>query len=144
MDANNGRRGAVKDLFKRCGPLWSEAEKLDAELATARIEFNDATEKSQQAETTSVDQRGRRRWPRLIRLLARPQSRPGRQLPNLRFNRVAFSLPIASMTRWFCWRKAGQSQQSLCARRYLVRVAEATVRSEGEIAELSEKPSAGS
>jgi exonuclease SbcC len=43
---------AAEDLFKRFGPLWSEAEKLDAELATARIEFNDATEKLQQAETT--------------------------------------------------------------------------------------------
>src|SRR3990167_4241002 len=43
---------AAEDIFKRFGPLWSEAEKLDAELATARIEFNDATEKSQQAETT--------------------------------------------------------------------------------------------
>ncbi len=43
---------AAEDLFKRFGPLWSEAEKLDAELATARIEFIDATEKSQQAEVT--------------------------------------------------------------------------------------------
>ena len=43
---------AAEDLFKRFGSLWSEAEKLDAELATARIEFNDATEKSQKAETT--------------------------------------------------------------------------------------------
>ena len=43
---------AAEDIFKRFGPLWSEAEKLDAELATARIEFSDATEKSQQAETT--------------------------------------------------------------------------------------------
>lgn len=41
---------AAEDIFKRFGPLWSEAEKLDAELATARTEFNDATEKSQQAE----------------------------------------------------------------------------------------------
>jgi exonuclease SbcC len=42
---------AAENMFKHFGPLWSEAEKLDAELATARIEFNDATEKSQQAET---------------------------------------------------------------------------------------------
>ena len=49
---------AVEDIFKRFGPLWSEAERLDAELATARIEFNDATEKSEHAEATlrsSVD-----------------------------------------------------------------------------------------
>ncbi|MGY3281239.1 AAA family ATPase [Bradyrhizobium sp. S3.7.6] len=43
---------AAEDLFKRFGPLWSEAEKLDAELAAARIEFTDAAAKSQQAETT--------------------------------------------------------------------------------------------
>ncbi len=42
--------GAAEDAFKRFGPVWSEAEKLDAELATARTEFGDATGKSQQAE----------------------------------------------------------------------------------------------
>lgn len=47
-----GADEAEEDTFKRFGPLWSEAERLDAELATARIEFNDATEKSQQAEAT--------------------------------------------------------------------------------------------
>ena len=47
---------AAEDIFKRFGPLWSEAEKLDAELATARIEFDDATEKSQQAETALRNQ----------------------------------------------------------------------------------------
>ena len=47
---------AAEDIFKRFGPLWSEAEKLDAELATARTEFNDATEKSQQAETALRNQ----------------------------------------------------------------------------------------
>ncbi|UGA49017.1 AAA family ATPase (plasmid) [Bradyrhizobium quebecense] len=43
---------AAEDLFKRFGPLWSEAEKLDAELVAAKIEFTDAAAKSQQAETT--------------------------------------------------------------------------------------------
>lgn len=47
---------AAEDIFKRFGPLWSEAEKLDADLATARTEFNDATEKSQQAETALRNQ----------------------------------------------------------------------------------------
>lgn len=42
--------GAAEDTFKRFGPIWSEAEKLDADLATARTEFDDATGKSQQAE----------------------------------------------------------------------------------------------
>ena len=46
----------AEDIFKRFGPLWSEAEKLDAELATAQAEFNDATEKSQQAETALRNQ----------------------------------------------------------------------------------------
>jgi len=43
---------AAEDVLKNFGPLWSEAERLDTELATARTEFNDAMEKSQQAETT--------------------------------------------------------------------------------------------
>jgi DNA repair protein SbcC/Rad50 len=47
---------AAEDIFKRFGPLWSEAEKLDAELATARTEFNDATEKAQLAETALRNQ----------------------------------------------------------------------------------------
>jgi exonuclease SbcC len=42
----------AEEIFKGFGPLWSEAEKLDAELATARTEFNDATAKSQLAQTT--------------------------------------------------------------------------------------------
>ncbi|MBJ7533169.1 AAA family ATPase [Rhodomicrobium vannielii ATCC 17100] len=46
----------AEDIFKRFGPLWSEAEKLDAELATAQAEFSDATEKSQQAETALRNQ----------------------------------------------------------------------------------------
>lgn len=46
---------AAEDVLKNFGPLWSEAERLDAELATARIEFNDAMEKSQQAEATLRD-----------------------------------------------------------------------------------------
>lgn len=46
---------AAEDVLKSFGPIWSEAERLDAELATARIEFNDAMEKSQQAEATLRD-----------------------------------------------------------------------------------------
>lgn len=46
---------AAEDVLKNFGPLWSEAERLDTELATARIEFNDAMEKSQQAEATLRD-----------------------------------------------------------------------------------------
>jgi exonuclease SbcC len=38
-------------VFKQFGPLWSEAERLDVELATAKKEFDEATEKSRQAET---------------------------------------------------------------------------------------------
>jgi exonuclease SbcC len=42
---------AAEDILTHFGPLWSEAEKLDAELATARIELDDATAKSLNAET---------------------------------------------------------------------------------------------
>lgn len=41
----------AEDIFKRFGPLWSDAERLDAELATAQMELSDAAEKSQGAET---------------------------------------------------------------------------------------------
>lgn len=37
------------------GPLWSEAERLDSELAAARTELNDAMEKSREAEATLRD-----------------------------------------------------------------------------------------
>jgi len=46
---------AAEDVLKKFGPLWSEAERLDTELAAARTEFNDAMEKSQQAEATLRD-----------------------------------------------------------------------------------------
>lgn len=46
---------AAEDVLKNFGPLWSEAERLDAELTTARTEFNDAMEKSQKAEATLRD-----------------------------------------------------------------------------------------
>ena len=42
---------AAEDILRHFGPLWSEAEKLDAELVAARIELDEATEKSQNAET---------------------------------------------------------------------------------------------
>jgi DNA repair protein SbcC/Rad50 len=41
---------AAEEVFKGFGPRWSEAEKLDAELATARIEFDDTAEKVRQME----------------------------------------------------------------------------------------------
>jgi exonuclease SbcC len=47
---------AAEGILKKFGPIWSEAERLDTELATARIEFSDATEKSQQADATLRDQ----------------------------------------------------------------------------------------
>jgi exonuclease SbcC len=46
---------AAEDVLKNFGPLWSEAERLDTEVATAWTEFNDAIEKSQQAEATLRD-----------------------------------------------------------------------------------------
>jgi exonuclease SbcC len=46
----------AEEIFKWFGPVWSAAERLDAELATARIEFDDATEKSQQATLHLRDQ----------------------------------------------------------------------------------------
>ncbi|GEC15345.1 AAA family ATPase [Nitrobacter winogradskyi] len=46
---------AAEDVLKKFGPLWSEAERLDTELEAARTEFNDAIEKSQQAEATLRD-----------------------------------------------------------------------------------------
>jgi exonuclease SbcC len=42
---------AAEAIFKQFGPIWSEAERLDAELATAKKEFDEATEKARQAET---------------------------------------------------------------------------------------------
>jgi exonuclease SbcC len=45
---------AAEEIFKGFGPRWSEAEKLDAELATARIEFDDAAEKVRQMEAALV------------------------------------------------------------------------------------------
>ncbi len=47
---------AAEDTLRKFSPLWSEAERLDTELATARIELNDATEKSQRAKATLRDQ----------------------------------------------------------------------------------------
>ncbi|ODT21759.1 MAG: exonuclease SbcC [Kaistia sp. SCN 65-12] len=47
---------AAEDILKNFGTLWSEAERLDTELTAARTEFNDAMEKSQQAEATLRDQ----------------------------------------------------------------------------------------
>jgi len=46
---------AAEETLRKFGPLWSEAERLDAELATARVELNDATEKSQRAEAMLRD-----------------------------------------------------------------------------------------
>lgn len=46
---------AAEGVLKNFGPLWSEAERLDAELAASRTEFNDAMEKSQQAEAALRD-----------------------------------------------------------------------------------------
>ncbi|WP_316206877.1 MULTISPECIES: AAA family ATPase [unclassified Bradyrhizobium] len=46
---------AAEDVLKNFSPLWSEAERLDAELTTARTECNDAMEKSQQAEAALRD-----------------------------------------------------------------------------------------
>jgi DNA repair protein SbcC/Rad50 len=46
---------AAEGVLKNFGPLWSEAERLDTELAAARTEFNDAMEKSQQVEATLRD-----------------------------------------------------------------------------------------
>ncbi|MUZ65283.1 AAA family ATPase [Agrobacterium vitis] len=46
---------AAEDVLKNFGPLWSEAERLDSELAAARTELNDAMEKSRQAEATLRD-----------------------------------------------------------------------------------------
>ncbi|WP_225143643.1 MULTISPECIES: AAA family ATPase [unclassified Bradyrhizobium] len=43
---------AAEQVLKNFGPLWSEAERLDTELAAARTEFIDTLEKSQQAEAT--------------------------------------------------------------------------------------------
>ncbi|MEA2756871.1 MAG: repair protein SbcC/Rad50, partial [Aliidongia sp.] len=42
---------AAEAIFKQFGPIWSDAERLDAELATAKKEFDEATEKARQAET---------------------------------------------------------------------------------------------
>ena len=41
----------AEDVFKRYGPLWSLAEKLDAELATAQIELQEVSKAAQLAET---------------------------------------------------------------------------------------------
>ena len=99
---------AAEDIFKRFGPLWSEAEKLDAELATARTEFDDATEKSQQAETTLRDH--------VDALAALDQNSwsDDRIAPHSSgaieaINLVAFFLPTVSTMRWPCWRSGSYS-----------------------------------
>ena len=46
---------SAEDVLKNFGPVWSEAERLDTELTTARVEVDDATGKSQQAEATLLD-----------------------------------------------------------------------------------------
>ena len=46
----------AEDVFTKFSPLWSDAERLDTELATARTESIDAMEKSQRAEATLRDQ----------------------------------------------------------------------------------------
>lgn len=47
---------AAEDALKNFGPLWSEAERLDAELAAARTELSDAMETSLRAEAALRDQ----------------------------------------------------------------------------------------
>lgn len=47
---------SAEDALKNFGPLWSEAERLDTELAAARTEVNDAMETSLRAEAALRDQ----------------------------------------------------------------------------------------
>ena len=56
LAAATAGNAAAEESLINFSPLWSEAERLDAELAAARIELNDATEKSQLAEATLRDQ----------------------------------------------------------------------------------------
>ncbi len=46
---------AAEGIIKNFGPVWSEAERIDTELAAARTELDDAIEKSQQADATLRD-----------------------------------------------------------------------------------------
>ncbi len=132
---------AAEDLFKRCGPLWSEAEKLDAELATARIEFIDATEKSQQAETTlrssvdaltALDQTLGQATESLGTTAAQLRDQSGRVLLADRLDDATVLLE-----KRFNLKESRGTAVSGAAES-----AEVTARLEGEIAELSEKLSA--
>ncbi|WP_033921033.1 AAA family ATPase [Sphingomonas sp. 37zxx] len=132
---------AAEDLFKRCGPLWSEAEKLDAELATARIEFIDATEKSQQAETTlrssvdalaALDQTLGQATESLGTTAAQLRDQSGRGLLADRLDDATVLLE----------KRVNLKQSRGTAVSGAAESAEVTARLEGEIAELSEKLSA--
>lgn len=129
---------AAEDLFKRFGPLWSEAEKLDAELATARIEFNDATEKSQQAEATlrssvdalaALDQALGQATASLGTTAAQLRDQSGRVLLADRLDDATVLLE----------KRANLKQSRGTAASGAAESAEVTARLEGEIAELSEK-----
>lgn len=129
---------AAEDLFKRFGPLWSEAEKLDAELAAARIEFNDATEKSQQAETTlrsSVDALAA-----LDQALGQATESLGTTAAQLRDQsvRVLLADRLDDATVMLA-RRVNLKQSRGTAASGAAESAEVTARLEGEITELSEK-----
>lgn len=129
---------AAEDLFKRFGPLWSEAEKLDAELATARIEFNDATEKSQQAETTlrssvdalaALDQAHGQATESLSTTTAQLRDQSGRVLLADRLDDATVLLE----------KRVNLKQSRGTAASGAAESAEVTARLDGEITELSEK-----
>jgi exonuclease SbcC len=129
---------AAEDVFKRFGPLWSEAEKLDAELATAKVEFNDVTEKSQQAETTlqsnvdalaALDEALGQATESLGTTAAQLRDQSGRALLADRLDDTTVVLE----------KRVNLKQNRSTAASGVAESAEVTARMEGEISDLSEK-----
>ena len=129
---------AAEDLFKRFGPLWSEAEKLDAELTTARIEFDDATEKSQQAETTLRSNMAA--LAELDQVLAQTTESLGTTATELKdqSGRVLLADRLGDATV-LLERRADLKRRRGTVASSAAESAEIAARLEGEIAEVSEK-----
>lgn len=129
---------AAEDSLINFNPLWSEAERLDAELATARIELNDATEKSQRAEATlcgrtdaltEIDQTLGQTSELHRTMAAQLSSQSDRLLLVDRFNDAVDLLA----------KRHTLKQDHATARSEAARTEEAAARLQGEVTGLSEK-----
>ncbi|UGX92567.1 AAA family ATPase [Bradyrhizobium barranii subsp. barranii] len=92
--------GAAEEVLKNFGPLWNEAERLDAELAAARTEFNDTLEKSQQAEATLREKADA--LATIDETLGQTSESYRTTAAQLKADRIAFFLLIVLAMRWTC------------------------------------------